>query len=58
MLSAFPLSICWLNTSLESLSQAKHEKGNFAIVSSFLPEIEIWNLDVTEAVEPDLVLGG
>ena len=37
---------------------AKLEKGNYAIVSSFLPEIEIWNLDKVDAVEPELILGG
>ena len=54
MLSAFPLSIEWLNCSLSSIMEqgAKLEKGNYAIVSSFLPEIEIWNLDKVDAVEP------
>jgi periodic tryptophan protein 1 len=32
--------------------------GNLAIVSSFLPEIEIWDLDVNNAIEPLLILGG
>lgn len=54
MLSAFPLAIEWLNCSLGSIMQqgAQLEKGNYAIVSSFLPEIEIWNLDQVDAVEP------
>lgn len=31
--------------------------GNFAAVSTFEPEIEIWNLDVTESAYPDMILG-
>lgn len=31
--------------------------GNFAIVGSFLPEIEIWDLDVLDVIEPTMVLG-
>jgi len=27
-------------------------------VASFLPEIEIWNLDVVNVIEPSIVLGG
>lgn len=64
MLSAYPLAIEWLNCSLDSIrgmsggGAAKLEKGNFAILGTFLPEIEIWNLDQADAVEPDLILGG
>lgn len=58
MLSAFPLDIEWLKVSLGSISSGTPTKGNFAIVSSFLPEIEIWNLDLTEAIQPDVLLGG
>lgn len=58
MLSAFPLDIEWLKVSLGSINSNTPTKGNYAIVSSFLPEIEIWNLDLTEAIQPDLILGG
>ena len=58
MLSSFPLSIEWLDVSLGSISSGHPEKGNLAIVSTFLPEIEIWNLDYIDTVEPELVLGG
>jgi periodic tryptophan protein 1 len=51
-LSAYPLCVEWLPVNYQS-----NTKANYAIVSSFLPEIEIWNLDVQDAVEPDLVLG-
>ena len=59
MLSAFPIAIEWLNTSLQSIVEGTNsQKGNFAVVSTFLPEIEIWNLDQADAVEPEMVLGG
>lgn len=28
------------------------------MVGTFLPEIEIWNLDVLNAIEPTIILGG
>jgi periodic tryptophan protein 1 len=58
MLSAFPLDIEWLKVNLGSINSSNPTKGNYAIVSSFLPEIEIWNLDLTEAIQPDVILGG
>ncbi len=58
MMSAFPLDIQWLRVSLGSISSGSPAKGNYAIVGSFLPEIEIWNLDLTEAIQPDVLLGG
>lgn len=32
--------------------------GNFCAVGTFIPGIEIWNLDVLNALEPSCVLGG
>ena len=32
-------------------------KGNFLILGTFLPEIEIWNLDVINTMEPSYILG-
>ena len=52
MLSSFPLDIEWMRVDLGSIGSNEHKKGNYAIVGSFLPEIEFWNLDVLEAVEP------
>jgi len=37
MLSAFPLDIQWLRVNLGSLSSNNPAKGNYAIVSTFLP---------------------
>jgi len=50
MLSAFPLCIEWLPIM-------SSKKANYAIVSSFSPEIEIWNLDIQDALEPETTLG-
>ncbi|CAM6101033.1 unnamed protein product [Calypogeia fissa] len=53
MLSAFPLALAWLDCG-----PADREKGNFVAVSTMHPEIEIWDLDVVDAVEPVAMLGG
>lgn len=37
MLSAFPLDIQWLRVNLASINSNQPEKGNYAIVASFLP---------------------
>lgn len=51
MLSAYPLCLEWVP------SLGDENKVNFVIVGTFLPEIEIWNLDVLDAIEPAFVLG-
>ena len=58
MLSAFPLAIEWLNVDLGSFQGNQATKGNYAIVSTFLSEIDIWDLDLENAVEPEITLGG
>jgi len=50
MLSAYPLCLEWI-------PKWGGRKANFVAVGTFLPEIEIWNLDILDAIEPDLVLG-
>jgi len=49
MLGAYPLCLEWL-------PELQKSKTNHVVVGTFLPEIEIWNLD-SEAVEPSAVLG-
>lgn len=51
VLSAYPLCVEWLP------SYQNNNRANFAIVGTFLPEIEIWNLDILDAIDPDVVLG-
>ena len=49
ILGAYPLCLEWLHTW-------QGQKTNHMIVGTFLPEIEIWNLD-SESCEPTAVLG-
>lgn len=49
-LSSYPLCLEWIK-------DFGGHKCNLVAVGSFLPQIEIWNLDVLEAVQPDLILG-
>ncbi len=58
MLSSFPLCLEWLPYTPGSMGTSGPTKGNYVIVGSFLPEIEIWNLDVLNALEPEFTLGG
>lgn len=58
MLSAFPICIEWLGVEPSSFSLPEADRGNLAIVGSFLPHIEIWDLDVMDAIEPRMVLLG
>eukprot|EP00743_Colponemidia_sp_Colp-15_P003552 GILK01003833.1.p1 GENE.GILK01003833.1~~GILK01003833.1.p1 ORF type:complete len:507 (-),score=111.28 GILK01003833.1:211-1677(-) len=53
-LSAFPLCLEWMEVD----PRDANAKGNFVAVGSFLPGIEIWNLDVMDVLEPVAVLGG
>lgn len=55
MLSSMPLALEWLSVDPTSQSAAK---ANYAVLGSFLPEIELWNLDVSDAIEPAGRLGG
>ena len=49
ILGAYPLCMEWLNTW-------QGAKTNHMIVGTFMPEIEIWNLD-SESCEPTAILG-
>jgi len=51
-LPAFPISIAWGDIN------HKGEAGNFAAVGTMNKGIEVWNLDVLDALEPAFVLGG
>jgi periodic tryptophan protein 1 len=54
LLPAFPLCLAWGPCDPGSGTIG----GNFMAVGSFEPGIEIWNLDVVDAVEPVVTLGG
>lgn len=51
VLSAYPLCVEWLP------SYQTNYRANFAVVGTFEPDIEIWNLDSLDAMDPDIVLG-
>ena len=57
-LTAFPLCCRQLSVQPTSLQKDQYQKGNYAVVGTFAQEIEIWNLDVLDAIEPALILGG
>ena len=67
MLPNFPLCLEWLdfppattashsNAMADALPPTK-SLGNYIAVGTLDPEIEIWSLDVVEAMYPDMVLG-
>ena len=57
VLSAFPLCMEYLPIDPFNFTQESLNKGNFLILGTFLPEIEIWNLDILNTMEPSLILG-
>ncbi|CAE6445447.1 unnamed protein product [Rhizoctonia solani] len=61
LLPSFPLCLEWLDfpppPTETAPTPAAPQQGNFVAVGTFEPEIEIWSLDVTEAIYPSLILG-
>lgn len=55
LLPEFPLCLAWLDCPPSSSGR---ETGNLAAVGSMSPGIEIWNLNIADAVEPLASLGG
>lgn len=63
MIPAFPLCLEWLDycpsfgddAMIDDTPLSKF--GNYIAVGTFDPEIEIWSLDMVDALYPDLVLG-
>ena len=54
LLSSYPL--CLELLSLDDNNNVNN-KINYAVVGSFLPDIEIWNLDNLDVLEPEMILG-
>eukprot|EP00004_Rigifila_ramosa_P022209 TRINITY_DN6027_c0_g1_i1.p1 TRINITY_DN6027_c0_g1~~TRINITY_DN6027_c0_g1_i1.p1 ORF type:complete len:512 (+),score=135.32 TRINITY_DN6027_c0_g1_i1:213-1538(+) len=52
ILPAFPLALAWMNRG----PQPSH--SNCVAIGTFQPEIEVWDLDVVDALEPIAILGG
>ena len=58
-LSAFPLCLTWIGCGKSVLGdRATTNSNNYIGVGTFNPEIEVWNLDVLDAIEPTVTLGG
>eukprot|EP00128_Syssomonas_multiformis_P017046 Colp12_sorted_trinity150504_noHs@36386 len=53
ILSSFPLCLEWLD-----FESGTEEKGSFVAMGTMSPDIEIWDLDVIDPVEPVCILAG
>lgn len=58
MLSSFPICLEWLPIDPSTFGAAECDRANLGIVGSFLSDIEVWDLDVLDSVEPKLILVG
>ena len=56
MLPAIPLSVAWSKVGRKE--NAPCNEGSFAAVTTFLPFIEVWDLDITDSPDPCVTLGG
>lgn len=54
MLNSFPLCLEWINYDPSEADK----QGSFLAVGTFMPQIEIWNLDIMDTVQPAFILGG
>jgi len=54
-LPSFPLCLSWMDQAKTANTE---QKGNYVAVGTFLPAIEIWDVDMMDAIEPVTVLGG
>lgn len=57
MLPSFPLCVEWLETAPPHPNPTGTKESNFVAIGTFEPEIEIWNLDLLDAMVPTAVLG-
>jgi len=55
-LPAFPLALEYIGSG--STQAEDNQRHNFVAVGTFQPQIEIWNLDVMDVLEPNFVCGG
>jgi|TARA_B110000977_G_scaffold87188_1_gene116031 periodic tryptophan protein 1 len=56
LLPAFPLCVSWMDCPVDGAPDGGH--ANCVAVGTMYPGIEIWDLDVIDAVEPVATLGG
>ncbi|TPX32158.1 hypothetical protein SmJEL517_g04712 [Synchytrium microbalum] len=56
LLPSFPLCVEWVGCRI-GRKAAKEGFGNYAAIGSFETSIEIWDLDLVDAVYPEVILG-
>jgi len=60
-LPVFPLCVAWFDfhpaAAEGSSSSMSRPRGNYAAVGTFAPYIEVWDLDVLDALEPVCIVG-
>ena len=56
-LPEMPICMAWLDCPPFRKNGGQDELGNYMAVGMMIPQIEIWNLDVMDALEPSAVLG-
>lgn len=57
-LTSFPVALEWLGCNFAVVEQTGVTRANIGIVGTMQPEIELWDLDVQETVEPKVILAG
>ena len=57
-LSSFPVALEWLGCNFGAVEGNTASRANIGIVATMQPEIELWDLDIQETVEPLTVLAG
>jgi len=58
LLGSFPVALEWLGCNFGAVEDNKAARANIGIVATMQPEIELWDLDLHETVEPTAVLAG
>lgn len=56
LLPSFPLCLEWVGQCGPS-SPSSAKTGNYLAVSTMEPEVEVWDMDVIDALVPDVILG-
>ena len=57
-LPVFPLCVEWLDFHPGGTADtSSRSRGNYAAVGTFAPYIEVWDLDMIDALEPVIILG-
>ncbi|PRP76080.1 hypothetical protein PROFUN_12885 [Planoprotostelium fungivorum] len=58
LIPSHPLCVEWLDYHSTNPGSSGTHQGNLAAVGTFEPEIQIWDMDIIDALTPVMVLGG